>query len=149
GFNNNPANRAPVGTGPYKFEKWQTGRELVLVRNEEYWGPKPHLDKVFYRIITDSTTALAALKSGEIDFLPRLQPQQYQEQTNGSAFEESFVKANYEIPQLSYIGWNESRPYFSDRRVRQALTMLVDRAKVIGAVRRGMGSLAASPFVPG
>ena len=147
-FNNNPANRAPVGTGPYKFEKWQTGQEIVVRRNEDYWGQRPHLEKIIYKIIPDSTTALAALKSGEIDFIPRLLPLQFQEQTSGPAFQEHFVKATYQIPQLAYIGWNEARPYFADKRVRQALTMLIDRAKVIETVRRGMGSMAASPFVP-
>jgi peptide/nickel transport system substrate-binding protein len=148
-FNKNSANRAPIGTGPYKLAKWQTGEELVLVRNEDYWGRKPHLDKVVYKIISDPTTALAALKSGEIDFVPRLLPIQFQEQTSAPAFQERFVKVPYQIPQLAYIGWNEARPFFRDKRVRQALTMLIDRPKVIEAVRRGMGAMAASPFAPG
>jgi peptide/nickel transport system substrate-binding protein len=149
-FNKNPANRAPVGTGPYKFEKWQTGQELVLVRNEDYWGQKPHLEKIVYKIVPDDTSALAALKSGELDFIPRrLPPRQLLEQTNSPAFRERFVKAAYNIPQLVYIGWNQARPFFADKRVRQAMTMLIDRAKVIEVVRLGMGSMAASPFVPG
>ena len=147
-FGRNPANRAPIGTGPYKLEKWQTGQEIVLARNEDYWGPKPHLDKVIYKVIPDSTTALTALKAGEIDFIPRLLPQQFREQTSGPAFEDHFAKATYQIPQLSYIGWNEARPFFADKRVRQALTMLIDRTKIIEAVRLGMGSPAASPFAP-
>jgi len=148
-FNSNPANRAPVCTGPYKLEKWTAGQELVLVRNEQYLGEKPHLDKVVYKIIPDATTALTALKSGQIDFVPRLAPAQFHEQTGGRAFQEQFVKTTYHVPQMTYIGWNETRPFFADKRVRQALTMLVDREKVIEAVRRGMGSMAASPFAPG
>jgi peptide/nickel transport system substrate-binding protein len=148
-FNSNSANRAPVGTGPYKLDRWQAGQEIVLSRNEQYWGQKPHLEKIIYKIIPDATTALAALKSGELDFVPRLLPLQFQEQTSGAAFQERFVKTSYQIPQLVYIGWNEARPFFADKRVRQALTMLVDRQKVIETVRRGMGSMAASPFVPG
>src|SRR5205814_3650265 len=116
-FNRNPANRAPVCTGPYKLDKWETGREIVLLRNENYWGEKPHLDRIVYRIITDSTTALAALKSGEVDFVPRLGPLQLQEQLSGGTSQGGLVKATYEIPQMTYIGWNESRPFFADKRV--------------------------------
>jgi len=148
-FNKNPANRAPVGTGPFKFEQWQTGQDITLSRNENYWGQKPHLSRITYKIIPDATTALAALKAGEVDFIPRLLPMQYQEQTSNPVFQERFVKVTYQIPQIAYIGWNESRPFFADKRVRKALTMLVDRAKVIEVVRKGMGSMAASPFSPG
>src|SRR5262249_40834431 len=147
-FGRAAANRAPIGSGPYKLEKWQPGQEIVLVRNADYWGEKPHLDKVVYKVIPDAPTALTALKAGELDFIPRLQPQQFREQTIGPAFQERFAKATYQIPQLAYIGWNEDRPFFADKRVRQALTMLIDRPKVIEAVRLGMGIPAASPFDP-
>jgi peptide/nickel transport system substrate-binding protein len=149
GFNNNPANRAPIGTGPYVLDKWQTAQEVRLRRNENYWGRMPHLEKIVYKIIPDATTALAVLKSGEIDFIPRLSPVQFREHTGGQSFQERFVKATYQIPQLAYIGWNQDRPYFSDKRVRQALTMLIDRTRIIETVRLGMGSMAASPFFPG
>jgi peptide/nickel transport system substrate-binding protein len=147
-FNKNPANRAPVCTGPYKLQKWQTGEELVLMRNKEYWGQQAHLEQVIYKVVRDGITALSMLKAGDLDFIPKLSPVQFHEQTNGPAFDSRFQKATYEIPQIVYIGWNQARPFFADKRVRQALTMLVDRAKVIETVRRGMGSMAASPFVP-
>src|SRR5436853_1670076 len=56
-FNTHPSNREPVGTGPYKFEKWETGNELVLARNDNYWGKKPYLDKIVFRYIIDYTAA--------------------------------------------------------------------------------------------
>src|SRR5262249_53934708 len=147
-FNKHAAGRAPVGTGPYKFEKWDSGREIVLTRNEDYWGTKPYLDKIVYRIITDPTAALTALKSGEIDLQPRLQPLQYQDQTGGAAFDEQFSKVTYWIPGEYQIFWNNERPFFKDKRVRQALTMLVDREKIIAAIRGGLGRVGVSPFAP-
>ena len=147
-FNNHPANRAPVGTGPYKLEKWDSGREIVLTRNDDYWGNKPYLDKIVYRIITDATAALTALKAGEIDLQPRLLPIQLKEQTGGQAFEEQFSKITYLIPSLYEIYWNNERPFFKDKQVRQALTMLVDRQKIIDTIRLGLGQIAASPFAP-
>jgi peptide/nickel transport system substrate-binding protein len=147
-FNNHPANRAPVGTGPYKFERWDAGREIVLTRNDDYWGKKPYLDKIIYRIISDYTAALAALKAGEIDLQPRLLPIQYVEQTGGAAFEGQFTKVKYAVPGLYEIVWNTERPFFKDKRVRQAMTMLIDRQKIIDTIRSGLGEVAASPFAP-
>jgi peptide/nickel transport system substrate-binding protein len=148
-FNSHPANRAPVGTGPYKFEKWESGREIVLTRNEDYWGKKPYLDKIVYRIISDYAAALTAFKAGEIDLQPRMLPIQYNEQTGGQAFDEQFAKAKYSIPIEYEIIWNNERPFFKDKRVRQALTMLVDRQKIIDTIRQGFGQIGVSPFVPG
>ena len=104
-FNKHAASRAPIGTGPYKFEKWESGREIVLTRNDDYWGKKPYLDKIVYRVITDSTAALTALKAGEVDLQPRLQPIQYNEQTSGPAFDAEFAKVSYSIPsEFQIIG---------------------------------------------
>ena len=147
-FNKHPANRAPVGTGPYKFEKWDSGRELALTRNDTYWGKKPYLDKIVYRIITDYTAALTALKAGDIDLQPRLLPIQYAEQTSGPAFDQQFTKVKYSIPVEFMIMWNNERPYFKDRRVRQAMTMLVDRQKMIDGIRLGLGRIGVSPLDP-
>jgi len=147
-FNNHPANRAPIGTGPYKFEKWDTGREIVLARNDNYWGQKGYLDKIVIRIIGDYPAALTALKAGEVDLMGRLLPVQYAQQTSGPAFDEQFAKTKYSIPGYFYIGWNEDRPFFKDKRVRQALTMLVDRQTLIDKVRYGLGRIGVGPLNP-
>jgi peptide/nickel transport system substrate-binding protein len=147
-FNAHPANRAPIGTGPYKFEKWESGREIVLARNDNYWGKKPYLDKIVYRIITDYTAALTALKAGDVDVQPRLLPIQYAEQTSGPTFDQQFTKVKYSIPSIGIILWNNDRPFFKDKRVRQALTMLIDRQKIIDSVRLGFGKIGVSPIDP-
>jgi peptide/nickel transport system substrate-binding protein len=147
-FNNHPANRAPVGTGPYKFEKWDSGREIILTRNDNYWGRKPYLDKIVFRIINDYTAALTALKAGDIDLQPRLQPSQFKDQTGGQSFEEQFSKTTYFIPNEYEIFWNNERPFFKDKRVRQAMTMLIDRQKIVETIRSGLGQIGVSPFAP-
>ncbi len=147
-FNNSAANRAPVGTGPYKFDKWEAGKEIVLTRNDDYWGTKPYLDKIVIRFIPDYTAALTALKAGEIDLQQRLQPVQYAQQTSGPAFDQEFSKTKYSIPGVSYIVWNSERPFFKDKRVRQAMTMLLDRQKIIETVRFGLGQVATGPLNP-
>ncbi len=60
-------NRAPVGTGPFKFEEWQSGEKLVVVRNPEYWQEgKPLLDKIIFKPMPDPQTRFASLKTKQI-----------------------------------------------------------------------------------
>jgi peptide/nickel transport system substrate-binding protein len=145
-FNKHSANRNPVGTGPFKFEKWDTGKELVLTRNDNYWGKKAYLDKVVLRFIPDATAGLTALKSGDVDLNPQLSPVQYMQQTSGPGFDEQLVKIKYSIPRTAFIVWNNEKPLFKDKRVRQALTMLIDRQKIIDQLRFGMGTIATGPI---
>ena len=147
-FNRHPANRQPVATGPYRFDSWESGSEIVLVRNENYWGEPAHLDRVIFRFITDSTAALTALKSGDTDFLPRLQPIQWAQQTSGATFDSQFAKTRYRTPTYYYLAWNPMRPFFADKRVRQAMTMLIPRQQIIDALRFGLAEIAVSHFNP-
>lgn len=144
-FNQHPIGRSPVGTGPYRFLHWDTGKEIVLVRNEDYWGVKPHLSRVVFKIITDSTVGLQVLKQGGLDFIS-LRPIQWVRQTQNKRFEENFQKLKYYSPTYSYIGWNLRKPLFSDRRVRQAMTMLIDRETILKKILFGLGTVVSGPF---
>jgi len=64
-FNTNEAGRHPIGTGPYRFVRWNTGREIALQKNQDYWGERPHLDRIVFRIINDPTVAFQVLKREE------------------------------------------------------------------------------------
>jgi len=107
--NTNPAGRDPIGTGPYRFVKWITGREIVLEKNEDYWGEKPYLDRIVYRIINDPTVAFQVLKREELD-LSALTPIQWSRQSISDNFERKFYKLSYFTPNYSFIGWNTRRP---------------------------------------
>jgi len=147
-FHKHPANRVPIGTGPYRFERWESGKELTLVRNDAYWGRKAYLQKIVFRVIQDYPAALTALKAGDVDFNPRMTPIQYAQQTSGQQFESQFVKATHSPPQYAFIVWNADRPFFKDKRVRQAMTMLIDRRQIIQTLRFGLGKLTESHFNP-
>jgi peptide/nickel transport system substrate-binding protein len=144
-FNTNPAGRKPVGTGPYKFVKWTTGREIVLERNDDYWGKKPYVNRIVFRIITDPTVTLQVLKRRELD-VASLTPIQWERQTNSSDFKKHFGKYSYYTPNYSYIGWNSARPYFSDKRVRKAMTYLVNRKLILEKIMYGLGAVVTNPF---
>ncbi len=144
-FNNHPNNRRPVGSGPYKFVEWDTGMQIVLARNEDYWGKKPNLERIVFNIITDSTVALQVLKKGNIDIMG-LTPIQWVKQTKGSRFDEKFRKISYSGPGYNFIAWNARKPYFSDKRVRIAMTHLVDREKILATINFGLGKIVTGNF---
>jgi len=146
-----------IGSGPWKFERWITGDYMSLTRNENYWAGDSifipgfsekcaYLDRVIIKTITDATAQLTALKAGELDFVPRLRAIQYFEQTNTPNFLERFQKVSYVVPAYSYIGWNNDRPYFSDKRVRQAMTMLIDREAYNKYISYNTGIPTIGPF---
>ncbi len=135
-FNERRSN--PVGTGPYVFEKWDVGRQIVLRRNENYWGPKPKIRKLVFPFITNTTAELQALLAGQIDYM-RPVPDQYAEKSNDDNFKKNFYCLSYwDAGNTGYfwIGWNEARPFFADKKVRLAMTYLVDRDSIIKHILR-------------
>jgi len=144
-FNQAPIGRMPLGTGPYKLLHWETGKEITIERNEDYWGEKPALKRIVFRIITDPTVGLQVLKQGGLDEMT-LRPIQWEKQTQSKRFNESFEKLSYYQPSYSYIGWNMRRPIFSDKRVRRAMTMLVDRELFVKKVLFGAGTVVSGTF---
>ncbi len=149
-FNRN-FNRNPMGTGPYKFERWQTGRELTLVRDENYWGKgKPGIDQAYidrriYRIINNPDAALVTLKSGGLDDMT-LTPIQHVRGTDSARFKREFKKYEYFAPNFSYIGWNNDSPIFRDKRVRQAMTYFTNREQMVKTILFGLGKVVESPI---
>jgi peptide/nickel transport system substrate-binding protein len=144
-FNQNPIGRQPVGTGPYRLIKWDTGEQIVLERNENYWGAKPHLLRIVFKIITDATVALEVLKQGGLDYMG-LRPIQWAKQTESKRFQKQFNKFKYYLPNYSYIGWNLHQPLFQDRRVRLAMTMLLNREPILQKILFGLGTIVTGPF---
>ena len=144
-FNTHKNNKEPIGTGPYKFLRWKTGSSIELMRNDNYWGTKPSIRCIVYKIIPEPNVALQMLKKGNIDVMA-MRPIQWERQTNSEKFNERFYKFNYYQPNCSYIGWNSRRPFFSDKRVRQAMTMLIDRESILKKLLFGHGMVVSSTF---
>ena len=144
-FNKNPYGRKPVGTGPYKFVNWSTGSEIVIQKNENYWGEMPDLQRVVFKIINDRTVAFQVLKRGDLD-LSGLTPIQWDRQSDTKVFRNNFNKYKYFRPNYSFIGWNMEKPFFSDSRVRSALTHLLNRELILNKVLLDLGAIVTNPF---
>jgi peptide/nickel transport system substrate-binding protein len=125
-----PLHRAPVGTGPFRFEEWKSGERISFTRNPSYWGPKAHLDRLVYRIVSDASVAFELLKRGEFDLYLQLQPQQWLRDLEGAGLKGKVYRLRYFNPNYNWIGWNEERPFFAEARVRAALNYAIDTEAV-------------------
>lgn len=143
-----PLGQAPIGTGPYKFVEWKRGEKIVLESNPDYFEGEPYIKRVVYRIIPDPSTMFLELQAGGLDYMG-LTPLQYARQTQTAAFERQFRKYRYPAFAYTYLGYNLRRPYFQDKRVRQALSYAIDKKEIIDGVLLGLGQEATGPFKPG
>jgi peptide/nickel transport system substrate-binding protein len=136
----NPANRAPVGMGPYRFVKWEEGRGITFERNEYYWDqPRPYLDSVVALFIPNVQQQQNALYRGEVDVSRPALPQVGRtiEQANAKhAFEVHEVKVNA-AERLS-LDMNITREVLAKPLVRQALLVAIDRARISKDVYQGL-----------
>jgi len=144
-FNERVSN--PAGSGPYLFEKWDVGNEVVLRRNENYWGRKPKLKKVIYRFIPNNIASLQALRSHQVDMIiPDME--QFAELLGDEDFKTEFNCVSYWNPgaPFYYIGWNQNTPFFSDKRVRLAMTHIVNRPQIVSSLLRAQAEVITGPF---
>ncbi len=128
-WGNNDFNRAPVGTGKYKFVEWKAGQYIALERNEEYFGTKPSIKNVTVQFGAD-TTLVAALLNGEIDVLYNLPSAEIE----NVELMDGISLYNYEQMTVYYIGLNQLVPSLSDLKVRQALAHGLDKQTIINTV---------------
>jgi peptide/nickel transport system substrate-binding protein len=149
-FNKNYS-RNPMGSGPYQFGSWKTGREIELIRDQNYWGygkegvDQPFLDRYKYRIINNVDAALVTLKSGGLDEMG-LTPIQHVRGTSSDRFKSDFQKHEYFAPNYSYIGWNNNHPIFRDKQVRKAMTYFTNRKQMVTTVLFGLGEVVEGPI---
>ncbi|MFH1754123.1 MAG: ABC transporter substrate-binding protein, partial [Candidatus Latescibacterota bacterium] len=144
-FLSNPANRSPVGCGPFKFEEWRTSQMISLVRNDAYHGKRAYLDRIIFKVIEDRAVALNALKAGEIDEM-RANQIQWEEQMNDPDFLSRFNKTHSYLPGYNYLSWNCRSVWFKDKRVRKAMTYLFDRESINDKIYSGYAKLISGPF---
>ncbi|MBM6581171.1 ABC transporter substrate-binding protein [Microvirga sp. BT689] len=147
-FRNNPAVNNPIGTGPFKFAKWEKGNFIELQRNEKYWREgKPYLDRLIFRFIADSSTRAAGVERGEIDVatfgtINPVEMRRLEELPNIS-----IAKGGYEaIAPVMMLELNTKRAPFDDKRVRQAVAYALDRNFITKNIWYGFGKPAVGPI---
>lgn len=155
-FGKNELKREPkylVGSGPYIFEEWRRNEQIRLKRNDNYWGKgiiasqNSYPSRLVWRPINDRTSAVNALKNADIDFMV-IPPRMFVELLD-TVSTPYLAKAQYDIPTYMYIGWNMQKPMFQDKRVRQALSHLVDKKELISTVMLGFAKSTIGPIYQG
>lgn len=135
----------PVGTGYFKFESWEPGAEIKLVKNEEYWGDKAHVDTVTFRVVPESAVRNADLEAGYVHIADPVQPNEVV-----GINEKDFAKINQKASSsLAYLGFNTEKEPFNDPKVRRAISMLVNKDDISQGVYDGFGVAAKGPLAPG
>lgn len=139
-------NENPVGTGPFKFVSWSRDDSIVLDKNEDYWKEGyPKLDSVIFQVIPDNSARLTALRSGEIDIMDGLNPDDI-EILEGEEGVQVFERATNNI---GYLGFHVEKEPFNDPNVRIALNHAVDKEALITTLYAGLAEPAKNAVPPG
>jgi peptide/nickel transport system substrate-binding protein len=136
--------RAPVGTGPFRFERQDASGDVHLSRNDQYFLGVPHFSEWVYRPITDTAALSAALHDGALDLATVSSEQAVALDTAGA----SRLLA-YPQPEYYAIILNMGQPSLEDVRVREALSAAIDRQGLLGEVFAGRATLLNGPLLPG
>ncbi len=124
---------APIGTGPYKFVKWDRGSQVTLVRNDDYWGDKPAIKDVTLRFISEASTRAAGLKTGEIQLATLLPPEQTKD------VPKVITREGLEFPVFRLKNYDGT---LKSKLIRQAMNYAVDKDALAKDLFSGYASVA-------
>ncbi|MDQ0174890.1 ABC transporter substrate-binding protein [Bacillus chungangensis] len=134
-------NQQPIGTGPYKLEKWEKGKSITLKAFEDYHKKAANIKTVIFKILSDSTIRALQLETGEID-LAYLEPSQI------AKLKKSETINIFEVPTADYraMMYNMTKDVWQDVSVRKAFNYAIDRKNVVDGILKGNGIEAYSPL---
>lgn len=141
--------RNPVGSGPFKFVRWEPHQSIVVEANDGYHLGRPHLDRVIWSIAPDPNATILRVLSGDADFLSAIRPIDFAE----VAKHPNVRTKRYADLSYGFLLFNERDPkdatkpnaVFGDRDVRRALSMATDRAVLVKSVFDSLASLGSGP----
>ena len=144
----NPKNLAPVGTGPFMFDKWKKGDFLKLVKNPNYWNKGlPYLDGMIIRDIPDAAARAASLEAGDT-LIATFSPVPLSDVARLEAMPHLAIETRgYELlSPVFLLDLNKRGPYLSNVKVRRALAHAINRDFIVNTVWSGFGKAATGPI---
>jgi peptide/nickel transport system substrate-binding protein len=135
--------KAPVGSGPFRFVSWTRGQEVVLEANPQHWAA-PKMRRWILRTVSNVEAALGGLRNGEINFLADYLGDPTVLNRLSRQDPRITVVASTDIG-FQFIAYNERRPPFNDVNVRKALSMAIDRTMIRLVAFKGYGEMSDSP----
>lgn len=140
----NPANTAPIGTGPFKFDSFSPGENIQVVKNEEYWGESGDVDRIIFAIMPDANARLLALQSGDIDRLAGVPLGEIEVIEDN---QEMILNSLGTTRSQQVIFFNTRVAPLDDAEVRKALYGTIDRQQIAEDAYYGYAE-AAPGFIP-
>ena len=135
----------PIGTGPFRFDRWRRGDRVILARNEDYWGEPAALDRAEFAFIADPTVALTALLAGDVHAFPNFPaPESLPVMESNPEFTVAIGTTEGE----TILAMNASRPPLDDIRVRRAIASAIDRQALVDGAMYGTATPIGSHFPP-
>jgi ABC-type transport system substrate-binding protein len=135
----------PIGSGPFRFVSAEQDKEVVIERNDDYWGEKPKLQRVRFSVVPDTTTRALELRKGSADIAINA--------LTGDLVLALEKESNLQVIQapgtvLSYLAFNTRDPILKDARVRRALAYAIERQPIIHYLLRDFARPADSLLPP-
>jgi peptide/nickel transport system substrate-binding protein len=140
-------NTKPVGTGPYRLSKLEFSKNIELEAYEDYFEHRPRIDTIIYHVIPDANTRFLMLKTHKVD-IGELEAMQIERQIEKPFFE-NFRVIEEIAHAYTYLGFNLRREKFQDPRIREALSLAIDRKELVDILFMGHGQICTGPFLPG
>lgn len=149
-----------IGSGPYKFVSWRNRDHIELVRNEQYWGDKPHWQRIIIRVISDNELRVQALIRTEVDVIDSVPPQslariaehRHAKTVSKASGRLIFLHLDTQREITPFINDGEGRPIpnpLRDARVRRALSLAVDRHQLQNEILNGLAAPTRNLVPPG
>jgi peptide/nickel transport system substrate-binding protein len=144
---NGNLNEGPVGTGPFKFVKWDKAQSITLERNNDYWGEKAKAAKLIFKFTKENSVRASELITGAVDMIDGVDPNDVKklEESKMSIFKDKGMNINY-------MAFNCSRPPFNDPKLREAISYAINCEELVKFLYQGYADVANSPlpsFMPG
>lgn len=134
----------PIGTGPFMFDSWDRGSQLVIKKNPTYWDEgKPYLDEVTFKVLTDSNARLLQLQGGELDIATDVPFNQIEPLSANP----DFNLVPDAVAKIVYMAMNLKRELLQDKNLRQAMNYAVDKDLIVTNVLFGAG-VPATTYLP-
>lgn len=133
-----------VGNGPYKLKTWAPNQYIELTRNELFHNPElPKIANIIFKIVPDQTQLLTQLQTGEIHVMDGVPAQ---DADRIAAENKNIIIERFAYSQYVQVSWNLDNPLFQDHKVRQALTMAIDRQTLVDHLLQGYGRVCNGPI---
>lgn len=134
----------PMGAGPFKFVRYEVGTVVEMARHDEYWDGPSYLDGVLAREITEPTTRLTGLRTGELHMINDIPLDRVSEiQSDASLQVKTWFPLNFD-----FVNMNHTFEPFQDKRVRVAFDMIIDKEALMQGALWGQGATSPSPSYP-